>query len=644
MLFHRKPWFRNAKIAQLLTLTILAALILSGCGLSLAGDVTPPPNYNSNQPLTKAGETSVPNAEVVFPIVPPDPAQGAAIYAEKCLPCHGAKGMGDGPQSANLPNPPAAIGSADFAANSKPVDWFNVVTNGNLEKFMPGFTSLDDRQRWDVISYVYSLSMSQDQLAQGKTLYNAKCASCHGETGQGDGPQALSLTTKPASWSDQSLLAKLSTNDMVQLIQSGTGAMPAYQGQLDTAQSVAVAYYLRSLSFAGAGGNAVAEAGATPPAGETPAAGATSTAPKDIVISGKVTNATPGGKLPQNMKANVLAYNGMTPAFNLSTDVAVDGSYKFDQVQFDPTYVYFVQVEANGLSFNSDILHGQDITGVSADVPVKIYETSTDTSQLRADRLHVFFDFAKPGIVQVINLYIISNPTDKVIVTAQPNQPLITFDLPVGATNLQFQDGQLGDRYIQTEKGFADTQPVEPGAGQHQILFAYDLPYSNKLSFSMQPPMPVDAAIVMVPPGVKLNSSQLTDSGQQDVQGTSFHMYQSAKSLQVGDTLALSISGNPGAGEASGTNPLNYILIGAGAFGLVLIGAGLWLYRQRSHAQPALIGEGADVELLEIEEEPEESSEAILEAIVALDDLHAAGSLPEIGLSGTPHSVEVALE
>jgi mono/diheme cytochrome c family protein len=38
--------------------------------------------------------------------------------------------------------------------------------------------------------------------AKGKQLYvSAKCVTCHGEAGQGDGPQAAKLKDKPSDWS-----------------------------------------------------------------------------------------------------------------------------------------------------------------------------------------------------------------------------------------------------------------------------------------------------------------------------------------------------------------------------------------------------------------------------------------------------------
>ena len=160
--------------AWILTSVILA-LLLGGCGLSLAEDVTPPPNYR--EPTTEQKPVDV---SAAFPLIPPNPVQGKPIYAEKCLPCHGESGMGDGPQAENLANTPASLGNPDFARLARPVDWYQMVTNGNIERFMPGFASLNDRQRWDVVAYAFTLSTTPEELRQGKEIYEQNCATCHG--------------------------------------------------------------------------------------------------------------------------------------------------------------------------------------------------------------------------------------------------------------------------------------------------------------------------------------------------------------------------------------------------------------------------------------------------------------------------------
>lgn len=621
MLTARKAWIAAAT---------MFVFVLSGCGLSLAEDIKPPANYRE----PTVAEQSV-DISAAFPLLPPDPGDGAIIYAEKCLPCHGETGMGDGPQAENLPNPATALGSPEIARSARPIDWFGIVTLGNIERMMPGFSSLTDRQRWDVVSFVYTLSTTPDELATGLEAYDQNCAECHGQSGQGDGERAASLETPPASWADQERIARLSANDFVEVMTSGGQGHPSFTDVLDEADRYAIAAYIRSLSFASdinPEGNQVAE---QPPVGETEQEQAEqelSVQPVDeailtkIAIFGKIENATPGGAIPTGLKIVITAYEGMTPAFEVSGDVGEDGSYRVEDVDFRTDYVYFAQVEVNDLAFNSEILHGTDVTGAEMELPVQIYDTTTDVSGLRADRLHIFFDFTQAGVLQVVNLFIISNPGGQVVVAPDADQPVVRFSLPEGATNLQFQDGELGGRYVKTEDGFGDRMGILPGSGQHQILFAYSLPYDRKLSFSLPVSLPVDAAIVMIPPGgISLKSDQLMDAGQRDVQGMAFQVYQTVAPLAAGEMLSLSLGGRTEmAGSVPQTNSMNSLLIGAGILGAVLIGAGIWLYRQRATDE---VFEADDEE---IEDDTDtESSEALLDAIIALDDLHASGSLPE---------------
>jgi mono/diheme cytochrome c family protein len=46
---------------------------------------------------------------------------------------------------------------------------------------------LSDAQLWDLVARLWGRAASPEGLAQGKALYSANCAACHGETGAGDG-------------------------------------------------------------------------------------------------------------------------------------------------------------------------------------------------------------------------------------------------------------------------------------------------------------------------------------------------------------------------------------------------------------------------------------------------------------------------
>jgi mono/diheme cytochrome c family protein len=615
----------------------IAVLVLTGCNVSLASDITPPPNYTRP---TAAPTTAV--AQVVYPVVPPDPAAGALLYAEKCVPCHGISGKGDGPQATQLSIAVPAIGSTTLAHRSRPMDWFNIITTGRMDRFMPPFKSLSDRQRWDIVSYVYTLSAPASEVQKGKSIYEAKCLACHGTTGAGDGPQ--SAGKKLPNWSDPSRLAQRSPQDLFTTASNGVSPnMPAFASQLAEDERWAVAAYIRTLSFATGATTAPvttatpATVSGTPVAQTTPQATQPSTpqttpgTPSSAVFAGTVTRTT-GGSLPAGLKVTLEGYDGVlpTPTFTVSTDTQADGSFRFADVPVVAGRVFMASVKYENLTFNSDPVHSTDIQpGVDVPLKLSIYDTSTDASTLTAQRMHIFLDFPSTGVLQVAELYIVNNPTDKVIVGATQDAAVLTYDLPDGVTNLEFQDSVLGERYLKTEKGFGDRSGMMPGSG-NQVLFAYQLSYTgSQLKLTLPVSLSVDAVVVMMPAGgMALQSAQLKDAGQREVEGGNLQLY-TASNLTKGSTIEINLNGQPSVpGTATTSGTPTELIIGLLVFGVVLLGGGWWYIRQNRQTTETV--EDALDESEETEQEEEEADETtLLDDIVALDDLFQAGQLPE---------------
>jgi hypothetical protein len=133
---------------------------------------------------------------------------------------------------------------------------------------------------------------------------------------------------------------------------------------------------------------------------------------------------------------------------------------------------------------------------------------------------------------------------------------------------------------------------------------------------------------------LKVESANLADGGLSDFGGISYRIY-TGESLRKGDQLAVKISGSStgSASQAATSRSRLGLIVGLGAFGLVLVLAGVWLSRRSRMAamENEAETEAGDEPGLEEEDETESAAdpEALMDDIIALDDLYQAGELPE---------------
>ncbi|MGC7837470.1 FTR1 family protein [Pseudomonas wayambapalatensis] len=106
------------------------------------------------------------------PVITPDPARGAALYAQNCSICHGDSGAGDGPAGVGLEPAPANLREAQRLDQLSLFDLYNTLGLGIEGTEMPSFADqLDERQRWDVAAYIASFT-ADPQAAKGDKTWN----------------------------------------------------------------------------------------------------------------------------------------------------------------------------------------------------------------------------------------------------------------------------------------------------------------------------------------------------------------------------------------------------------------------------------------------------------------------------------------
>ncbi len=610
--------FRHALILAIST------ILLAACNFTLAADVTPPPGYVPPTPIATLGP--------LFPAAAPDTANGAAIFVEKCMPCHGETGMGDGPQSADLPVSVAALGLPETANKAVPAAWYTQVTRGNLERFMPPFASLTDQERWDVVAYALTLHTTPAQIEAGKNLFNANCdADC------------------AKIFSSQEMMSALSQDDIAFMVQNGEDAF----GSSFTDQEAAdVAAYIRTLTFAAPQAAptvapvtetpVAADAVGTPSAETTPVEGTpqTEVTPEAVVvagignISGSVDNQT-GAALPADLKVELRGFEhggdpsaGPQEIISLEGAINADGSYLFENVELPENRIYLAEINMNGIKYQSEFaVIAAETTELNL-TPITVYGTTEDFSVLQVDALQYYFDYANETDVQIIAVYSITNPTNKaVIIKVDAAQEIPFIKMPEGVTSMGYEASQDSAPFTALEDGFAMLPTTDTPYGL--IAFA-TVAKDKKISLEQTVVLPVTEVMLLIPAGVTAEGETLSDSGVHDFEGGTFTMYTSP-SMAAGDTFSFTLSGEP---KSTAVNPdltqNQTLLIGIGALGLTLILAGAWLYWRDTRKNKAdILDEDETDEDEEDDDDEYDDAESILDAIVAIDDLHRAGKISD---------------
>lgn len=86
-------------------------------------------------------------------------------------------------------------------------------------------------------------------LAEGKEIYEANCAGCHGVAGDGAGPAAAALTPKPRNFVAWELKYGSDDASITKTLENGVAgtAMPPWKATLNNDQMKAVIAYIRKF-------------------------------------------------------------------------------------------------------------------------------------------------------------------------------------------------------------------------------------------------------------------------------------------------------------------------------------------------------------------------------------------------------------
>jgi len=230
------------------------------------------------------------------PHASPGALPGEDVYNQHCAACHGSAGDGNGPASVWLYPKPRNFSLGLFKIQSTPLgslptddDLFQTITRGMPGSSMPSFTYLSEKDRREVLQYVKHLTATEqagkrinkfeeeakngqpgkpvevppeppdsvESLVLGKEVFTRMgCATCHGETGAGDGPAAAVLKdvtgvpSQPRDFNSGAFRGGHTGHDLYLRIHNGMGGTPmmAYsEALMKPHERWAVVHYIQSL-------------------------------------------------------------------------------------------------------------------------------------------------------------------------------------------------------------------------------------------------------------------------------------------------------------------------------------------------------------------------------------------------------------
>jgi hypothetical protein len=333
-----------------------------------------------------------------------------------------------------------------------------------------------------------------------------------------------------------------------------------------------------------------------------------------------------GTDLPSDTKVTLHGYEhggdmtaGAKEILTLESIVNADGTYVFENVEMPESRIFTADVTVDGSTYSSEFAISEAGMTDLVVPPIVIFASTTDFSTLEINSLQMYFDFATEGDAQIFPVYTITNTTDKTVnvqMESEKEIPFIAF--PDGSEPLGFEATQDTAPFTPTADGFA----MPPSETPYGLIAFASIPKSDEITITQTALLPIGGITIYLPEGMTAKGDTLTDEGIQPQQNTNYHIY-SAGGLKQDESITFVITGKP---PTTAVNPditqNKTLLIGAGVFGILLILAGAWLFiRDRKRE---------DVEEDEEEKGGEfDDPESLMDAIIALDDLHRAGKLSD---------------
>lgn len=374
---------------------------------------------------------------------------------------------------------------------------------------------------------------------RGKTLFLQRCASCHGENGDGNSPLADQLPGLPDFTAPDYTQGK-TPQELFDVITNGRmdKMMPPWGNELSEGERWDLVAYIWSLHYSphqlaniqglyeqtcaschGSSGTGVAEG--APDLHNPKWLAATD----DEIIAAFTSEAHPS--IPDLKEEDLPLLASAARRFSLGfdeTQVTIEGTGDveilvkngttgeilphqpvrlliFQQEQFqdmregetdeqgrvqftglptNPTWAYIAETTYQDLPYHSDVGQFSPDTNM-IELTVSVYDPGATRDAISIDRAHWLVDITTPGFVDVGEVYVFANSADRVYAGERPdpNAPprVLEIPLPDNAIGINVEGQAFGDRFQLDGTTVIDTQPLPPGT--MQLFVRYALPVED---------------------------------------------------------------------------------------------------------------------------------------------------------------------
>ncbi len=332
-------------------------------------------------------------------------------------------------------------------------------------------------------------------------------------------------------------------------------------------------------------------------------------------VAGTVTNATPGGSVPEGLPVTLHVISETDRHERYTEKVDADQSFSFSaQLMADDDgplrngQTVVAEVVYDGVTYASDAV---EVTGdADLSLPVMIYETTESRDGISMAQLHLFLNRVDDR-VQVVQYGVIGNDGVRTYIGSRSAETRQVTTWSIRTPDDAVPVGIDTEGIVAVEKGFADTRPILPGPMSVEAAFAYELAYRDGLQVEQAFDIPVERVVLVVLGGeLGLEGPGLWPSGLLQTERGPAESY-TAGPLTAHEPLAFRV----GQWEAVHPATPRVERISQLALGLAILAAGglvaYWLWREPARGPvPAAMRPG-------------------VVAIAALDRAFERGDIPE---------------